>query len=344
MHLLSEGSRLRIYHLTAAGVRFRQGASELQLSATRTTRYEELPSDPDVKRMVYVPRQPCCFDDLRCVSSQPCSEVDLVGLVVFCSPLSSFSSSSSSVHTVYLSDQERNLVAVKFWGGLKAVAVEDLVKRRSFISCSNLIVRPDDRLQCPSLTFTELSTLTLKPREPHLRTALHSLQQSIPDLNVFMCHIQQTLNDILRPNRASPDPSVDVKVNTVRIYGRSSDTAPGWEQNYDSTLGKQPWDVTNTLDSTGKENCSSFSDQEYRVQSASCNDHVVSNKSRVSSFEESADLATPSVSTRTTSKRKLLDSFAEPPPLSPLPSSIPASVRREFKRPRQVGSPAHLEQ
>ncbi|KAJ7372027.1 Breast cancer 2, early onset [Desmophyllum pertusum] len=30
MHLLSEGSRLRIYHLTAAGVRFRQGASELQ--------------------------------------------------------------------------------------------------------------------------------------------------------------------------------------------------------------------------------------------------------------------------------------------------------------------------
>ena len=62
----------------------------------------------------------------------------------------------------------------------QAVAVEDLVKPRSFISCSNLIVRPDDRLQCPSLTFTELSTLTLKPREPHLRTALNHLQQSIP--------------------------------------------------------------------------------------------------------------------------------------------------------------------
>ena len=35
-------------------------------------------------------------------------------------------------------------------------------------------------------------------------------------------------------------------------------------------------------------------------------------------------------------KRKLLDSIPEPPPLSPLPSSIPASVRREFKRPGRV--------
>ena len=63
------------------------------------------------------------------------------------------------------------------------------------------------------------------------------------------------------------------------------------------------------------------------------------------SFEEHSNLAVTSESTRAKSrqaKRKLLDSMAEPPPLSPLPSSIPASVRREFKRPRQVGSPGNV--
>jgi len=339
MHLLSEGSRLRIYHLTAAGVRNRPGASELQLSATRTTRYEELPSDPDVKRVVYMPRQAGSFDELRCGSLQSFSEVDVVGVVVFCSPVSTLSSPSSSMQTVYLSDEDSNLVAIKFWGGLKAVAVEDLIKPCSFICCTNLTVRPDDRIQCPSLTFTELSTLTLKPREPHLRTALHNLHQSIPDMNLFMCHIQQTLTSMLRPNGASP--SVDVKVNTVPTYGR---------QNYNSALRKKCTDVTVTVESTDRENGSPIlSGQEYRLagfgQSTSCDGHALSRKLNVSNIEDPNNPVTPTASARTTSrqsKRKLLDSIAEPPPLSPLPSSIPASVRREFKRPRQVGMPGNV--
>ena len=56
-----------------------------------------------------------------------------------------------------------------------------------------------------------------------------------------MCDIQQTLTTILRPNRASP--SVDVKVNTVRTYGR---------QNYNSPLGKHCTEVTDTAESTGR--------------------------------------------------------------------------------------------
>ena len=62
---------------------------------------------------------------------------------------------------------------------MQAVAVDDLIKAGNFICCSNLTVRPDDRAQCPSLIFWELSNVSLKPREPHLRAALHTLQQSI---------------------------------------------------------------------------------------------------------------------------------------------------------------------
>lgn len=56
-----------------------------------------------------------------------------------------------------------------------------------------------------------------------------------------MCHIQQTLTTMLRPNRAFP--SVDVKVNTVPTYGR---------QNYNSALGKKCTDVTVTVESTDR--------------------------------------------------------------------------------------------
>lgn len=61
-----------------------------------------------------------------------------------------------------------------------------------------------------------------------------------------MCHIQQTLTTMLRPNRASP--SVDVKVNTVPTYGR---------QNDNSALGKKCMDVTVTVESTDRV-CSSL--------------------------------------------------------------------------------------
>lgn len=61
-----------------------------------------------------------------------------------------------------------------------------------------------------------------------------------------MCSIQQTLDSILHPSRASP--SMDVKVNTVRMYGQSSDEI----QSYDSTLGKQSLHVMDSLDSSGK--------------------------------------------------------------------------------------------
>ena len=71
------------------------------------------------------------------------------------------------------------------------------------------------------------------------------------DLNLFMAGIQEKLTAILRPHRASP--SADVKVNTVRMYGKSADTAPtGWIQKFDSAANKQSPDAMNTSPSSGK--------------------------------------------------------------------------------------------
>lgn len=69
-------------------------------------------------------------------------------------------------------------------------------------------------------------------------------------MNLFMCHIQQTLKTLLRPNRVSP--SVDLKVNTVRMYGRSSGSPSGRLENYNPSLGKQSSDVADTVDFTDR--------------------------------------------------------------------------------------------
>lgn len=341
MQLLNEGSRLRIYHLSSAGVRIRHGCSELQLSASRSTRYEALRSDRDVLRDIYLPRQTCSFHDLRHRGlSLQYSEVDIVGLVVFCSPpLSSFSSSSSSLQTVYLSDEENNLVAVKFWGGLKVFAVDDLIKPRCFICCSNLTVLPEDHLsQCPSLTFSELSSLTQKPREIHLRNALQNLQKNIPNLDEFMTGIQETLASVLRPHR--PSQHADVQVNTVRMYGKSKYMAPNCSVHKCTSSNS----LTVQLEYANKENYSTCDDTKANLtEDTVCNNKQgQTQRPLASNCESQSALTMPGSYSNRQAKHKLLDHIADPPPLAPLPSPIPASVRREFQRPKRVGSSVKL--
>lgn len=198
-------------------------------------------------------------------------------------------------------------MAIKFWGGLKAVAVEDVVKAGNFICCSNLTVRQDDRLQCPFFTFWELSNVSLKPREPHLRNALKTLQQSIQDLRLFMSQIQEKLDIILYPNRASlPE---NLKVDAEALHSTGKEIGP--------SLLSRP---------------------------SSCIDVKVSHQSDDPSLEipnQAAHEVNPGEKLRH-SKRKLLESIPEPPPLSPLPNLIPASVRREFKKPRRAESSENI--
>ena len=60
-----------------------------------------------------------------------------------------------------------------------------------------------------------------------------------------MARIQETLTSFLRPHRSSPP--ADIKVNTVRMYGKSAVTGPiGWMQKSESS------GATNTSESTDK--------------------------------------------------------------------------------------------
>lgn len=148
-----------------------------------------------------------------------------------------------------------------------------------------------------------------------------------------MSQIQEKLNFILHPNKASlPE---NLKVDAIRVHRQSLDITSSLCQNNGFISSK----AKEVLHSSGKEIGPNL-----LAPPSSCVDVKVSHQSDDPSLE-TPDPATHKVNSRakrTRSKRKLLESIPEPPPLSPLPSLIPASVRREFKKPRRAENQGNI--
>lgn len=81
--LLTEGQRYRIYHLSVSKSKSKFERPSIQLTATKRTQYQQLPASSETLLQVYQPREPLPFSRLSDPAFQPpCSEVDVVGLVV----------------------------------------------------------------------------------------------------------------------------------------------------------------------------------------------------------------------------------------------------------------------
>ncbi|XP_037655753.1 breast cancer type 2 susceptibility protein isoform X2 [Choloepus didactylus] len=81
--LLTEGRRYRIYHLATSKSKSKSGRVNIQLTATKKTQYQQLPTSDEILFQVYQPRKPLHFTKLLDPDFQPpCSEVDLIGFVV----------------------------------------------------------------------------------------------------------------------------------------------------------------------------------------------------------------------------------------------------------------------
>ncbi|XP_075418881.1 breast cancer type 2 susceptibility protein [Tenrec ecaudatus] len=182
--MLTEGTRCRIYHLTAAAAKRKAGKGTVQLTATKKTQYQPLPASEEILSQVYKPREPLDFHRLLDPAFQPpCSEVDLMGWVV------SVVKRTGLAPVVYLSDEHHNLLAIKFWVDLN----EDTIKPSVFIAASNLQWRPESKSRIPTLFAGEFSTFSANPKESYFQEASHSMQAAVEDVSAWCDEAKQKL-------------------------------------------------------------------------------------------------------------------------------------------------------
>ncbi|XP_071950971.1 uncharacterized protein [Antedon mediterranea] len=196
VNLLKEGHRLKVFNVSASVGWSKDGSNPVQLASTRSTRYNILPTSPGVLDIVYSPRVVNDFCDVGNVCFQPdYQEMNVVGLVLFVTP---YSGNSSRPQTVYLSDKDVNILALKFWGGMKVYHVDEIVKPGNFICVSNLQWKGMDkrsRIACGHVN--DMTVITQNPRTQNLKKLLKCLQDQIMDPKSFIEINQDVIEGLL---------------------------------------------------------------------------------------------------------------------------------------------------
>ncbi|XP_060682959.1 breast cancer type 2 susceptibility protein [Hemiscyllium ocellatum] len=303
--LLKEGGRYCIYYLTTSSYKKRLNHADLQLTATKKTRYQQLQPSPEVLEKLYQPRQAVAFRMLIDPFFRAfCKEVDLAGYVIH------ILGKSGAPTTVYLADENQDLVAVKIWGGLGQLVLEDTIKPGALVGASNLQWKSCGYMGIPTLSTGDLSSFSANPKEGHLREKCTQLQLSVQNLQSFIKKTEEKLMTVLETvntPRASRDLSAHPFVPTQRISGSVSDS---------STLHTP-------------------SNSESKTQILSPSVELGSGPALCSTEATSSD----SVENLKKKKLSFLSRIPSPAPLSPLCSSISPAVQKGFKPPRRCVIP-----
>uniref|UniRef100_A0A8C4MS74 BRCA2 DNA repair associated n=1 Tax=Equus asinus TaxID=9793 RepID=A0A8C4MS74_EQUAS len=232
--LLTEGKRYRIYHLTTSKSKSRSERANIHLTATKKTRYQQLPASDEILFQVYQPREPLHFNKLLNPDFQPpCSEVDLIGFVV------SVVKKIGLSPLVYLSDDCHNFLAIKFWIDLN----EDFIKPHMLIVASNLQWRPESNSGIPTLFAGDFSTFSASPKEGHFQETFHKMKNTIENIDIFCNDAENKLMHVLNANDAkwsTPTKDYTSEPHTAQtVLGTGNKflmSSPNSEMNYQSPL------------------------------------------------------------------------------------------------------------
>ncbi|XP_069061663.1 breast cancer type 2 susceptibility protein isoform X1 [Pleurodeles waltl] len=194
--LLKEGGRYRMYHLSTSHSKGKSDTSDVQLTATKKTQYQQLQPSQEILASVYSPRRAVDFNELLDPSfCAPYAEVDVVGYVI------SISRKAGLPPYVYLSDENHNLIAIKFWTDLCQLALEDVIKPYALIAGSNLQLRSNCSLSIPTLFAGELSLISAKPKDGYLQEQISKLRNTVQNIKLFCNDAEKKLVNLLQTSR-----------------------------------------------------------------------------------------------------------------------------------------------
>ncbi|XP_038219961.1 breast cancer type 2 susceptibility protein-like [Zerene cesonia] len=169
--VIAENTWLDVYNVVPTAIR----NSEIQLSASRhsifqkskVTHVEEINSCTD-----YLKRQCYQIKDIR--NSKlftDNNEVDTVGFIISIEPSNKdFENSKQLYQNIYLADENKNIVCINFWGGIKKFGFENILDTGQVIACVNLQKRSGNTMKnIPQYRATEFSYFTKTPKYDCLR-------------------------------------------------------------------------------------------------------------------------------------------------------------------------------
>lgn len=158
-------------------------------------------------------RRTCTLDELvRSPAAQtPYGEVDTAGLIVRVEPKTTVLNNTVHFQNVYLSDFERNIVSVNFWGGLEKFGYDSLLDTGQVVACVNVQRRAGSTARSiPQYRATEISYFTKSPKMADLKKLVVELNEKFKS-----CNIQRFCEDC-----------VDVIENKKRKSTRNENVTP----------------------------------------------------------------------------------------------------------------------
>ncbi|XP_074838457.1 breast cancer type 2 susceptibility protein [Carettochelys insculpta] len=305
--LLKEGGRYRIYQLAASQSKSKSDTVNVQLTATKKTQYLQLQALQEILLQIYIPRKALQFSMLLDPSFQPaCAEVDLVGFIISVSKKTGFT-------TLYLSDEDHNLVAIKFWTDVKQLAIEDIINPFTLISASNLQWRSEFKSEIPILFAGDLSIFSASPKDSHLQERFNKLKNITENVTCFYSDAECKLMNLLQINYPQ-----QYKLSTECGLDHLS---PSWKSGLDA----------------GNKLLISSPNSEINYQSS-----LSASKLDLKLVPQSSGKMTPHIShteesPKNCKKRKALDLLSQipsPPPVTPIKAFVSPSLKKAFQPPR----------
>ncbi|CAK1592852.1 unnamed protein product [Parnassius mnemosyne] len=294
LDIIQEGSWINVYNIVPTAMRY----SEIQLSAGRQTIFSRtiFKENDKVKAMVTNLKRTCySIKDLAMnpMITTDYNEVDTVGLIFLIDPPSEqFQSVKAQFQNVYLTDEEKNLICINFWGGLKKFGYENVLDTCQVVACMNLQKRfGNTKKSIPQFRATEFSYFTKTSKLANVRKMTEELSKALSCVNIKRfcqeCIEKKNNCSVLRNNCE--------KISPYRI-NYSDYNVSKHKMFIDSPLTRKPNPIEDILNLSGLDFESTFR----QIDTQDISPSVLSRKKKV---EE---------------KIAKLKMYGEPPPLNPI--------------------------
>ncbi|KAL0858900.1 hypothetical protein ABMA27_011331 [Loxostege sticticalis] len=179
--IIKEDSWIEVMNVVPTAIRY----SEIHLSAGRQTVFNQSKFKESNKVKPYLKAMVRKCYPVGELSQNPTmttdyNEIDTVGFIFQIDD----ESSKQPFQNMYLSDGERNIICVNFWGGLKKFGFQNVLDTGQIVSCTNLQKRAGNtRKSIPQFRVTEFTFFTKTPKNLVARNMIVEIEKKISSLD-----------------------------------------------------------------------------------------------------------------------------------------------------------------